>query len=156
MGRDGALSAIVLGEWTEPERTNMVKNTKKGGARTSSRTKQVGRVENEDIVAFSASGELILYGTDRCPMRLCAVSFQGTLPEVVELTSRGFGEICLRRGIRGGLVELSVCGRQFSAHLANHMENSPLQWIRAADVFAALFPYPTPTTKSVMDPPSDG
>jgi predicted LPLAT superfamily acyltransferase len=125
------------------------KNTKKGGARTSPRTRRDGRVESEDIVAFSASGEVILYRNIRCPMRLSALSFNGTLPEVVELTSEGFGEIALRRGIRGGLVELCVCSRQFSAHLVHHCENSPLQWLRAADVFAALFPYATGTTHSV-------
>jgi hypothetical protein len=78
MGRDGALSAMVLGEWIQRERINMSKNTKKSGARTSSRTRREGRVENEDIVAFSASGQLILYGNDRCPMRLSALSFKGT------------------------------------------------------------------------------
>jgi hypothetical protein len=78
------------------------------------------------------------------------------LPEVVELTSQGLGEIALRRGIRGGLVELCVCSRQFSAHLVNYLENSPLQWVRAADVFAALFPYATATTQSVTRSSSDG
>jgi hypothetical protein len=76
-------------------------------------------------------------------MELAALSYRGSLPEVVELTSQGLGEIILRRGVRGGLVELSVCGRKFSAQLVNYVDNSPLQWMRAVDVFAALFPHPS-------------
>ena len=79
-------------------------------------------------------------------MELTALSYDGSLPELVELMSQGFGETALRRGIRGGLVELSVCGRQFSAQLVNYVRNSPLQWLCAADVFAGLFPHATART----------
>jgi hypothetical protein len=114
--------------------------------RAQHRRRRNDRPGQEHLCAFSASGELILSPNLRCPIKLAALSYNGSLPELVELTSRGAGEIALRVGVRGGLVELSVCGRKFSAQLVNFVENSPLQWLRAVDVFAALFPHATATT----------
>lgn len=109
----------------------------------------------EDMVSFWARGELVLAEDARIPMKIQALSYNGFLPEVVELTSRGLGEFALREGFEKGVVELSICGQQFSAHLVDYHQNSPLQWVRAADVFAALFPYAAATPRTVAVPLSD-
>jgi Family of unknown function (DUF5681) len=46
-----------------------------------------------------------------------------------------------RRGTESdGEVELSVCSRRFYARVAQRMNNSPMQWLAASEVFAGVFP----------------
>jgi len=94
-----------------------------------------------NVLLFVADGELILAPKVRIPIELKTVSYDRSVPVLVELKACSwFGETGLRMGFPKGVVELNVCGRQFRARLAGQPKNSPLHHIHASDAFAALFP----------------
>jgi hypothetical protein len=93
-----------------------------------------------DNLVFCAEGEMML-GRTRVPIRLQILSTAGPLPVSVELTSpSSLGELALRQAFVKDAAKLNVRGRQFRARVVKQPGNSPLRFIHAADVFAALFP----------------
>jgi Family of unknown function (DUF5681) len=58
-----------------------------------------------------------------------------------EILDAHVGSELERRGTESdGEVELSVCGRRFYARVAQRVNNSPMQWLAASDVFSGVSP----------------